>query len=71
MFFNVPDDLAGLDLAGGRCHNASVRQNVTFGTQGLPFGLGTKSSAVPGRLGQSSCVLGLGLLAVVHLFVFL
>ena len=39
MFFNVPDDLRGLDIEGGRCYNGSVRQNVTFSEQGLPFGL--------------------------------
>ncbi|RDA84020.1 hypothetical protein CP532_2916 [Ophiocordyceps camponoti-leonardi (nom. inval.)] len=39
MFFTVPDDLTGLNVLGGECHNESVRQNVTFKTQGLPFGL--------------------------------
>ncbi|KAJ9667868.1 hypothetical protein H2201_002054 [Coniosporium apollinis] len=31
MFFNVPDDLRGLDIANGQCYNQSVPQNVTFG----------------------------------------
>ncbi|KAI4122862.1 MAG: hypothetical protein LQ338_005579 [Usnochroma carphineum] len=39
MFFKVPDDLMNLDIQNGRCLNASVRQNVTFGYQGLPFGI--------------------------------
>lgn len=39
MFFNVPDDLTGLDIPGGQCYNQSVAQNVTFNTQGLPLGL--------------------------------
>ncbi|MCJ1338702.1 hypothetical protein MMC09_003991 [Bachmanniomyces sp. S44760] len=41
MFFLVPDDLTGLDIANGQCYNASVPQNVTFGYQGLPLGLGS------------------------------
>lgn len=43
MFFNVPDDLTGLDIINGQCYNASIKQNVTFKTQGLPFGLGAAS----------------------------
>ncbi len=34
MFFNVPDDLVGLDVFGGQCVNASVKQNIGAGTQG-------------------------------------
>jgi len=45
MFFLVPDDLTGLDIAGGQCYNSSIPQNVTFSTQGLPFGLNKKSGA--------------------------
>jgi Uncharacterized conserved protein (DUF2183) len=45
MFFNVPDDLKGLDVANGQCYNASVKQNVTFSYQGLPFGLGSSNGA--------------------------
>ncbi|KAJ7449656.1 hypothetical protein FB451DRAFT_1147098 [Mycena latifolia] len=37
MFFTVPDDLKGLDLTK-QCYNSSVKQNVTFEYQGLPFG---------------------------------
>ncbi|KAJ7672701.1 hypothetical protein B0H17DRAFT_1084293 [Mycena rosella] len=37
MFFTVPDDLKGLDLST-QCYNSSVKQNVTFEYQGLPFG---------------------------------
>ncbi|KAI9653823.1 MAG: hypothetical protein M1831_005690 [Alyxoria varia] len=40
MFFNTPDDLTGLDIASGQCYNDSIRQNVTFSYQNLPFGLG-------------------------------
>lgn len=46
MFFNVPDDLRGLDVVNGQCYNASVRDNVTFDWQGLPFGLGSAASGV-------------------------
>jgi hypothetical protein len=45
MFFLVPDDLAILDFQNGQCYNSSIPQNVTFGTQGLPFGLSKKSIA--------------------------
>ena len=43
MFFNVPDDLTNLDIANGQCYNHSIKQNVTFGYQGLPFGLSSGS----------------------------
>jgi len=43
MFFLVPDDLKNLDIANGHCYNASVKQNLTFGYQGLPFGISTGS----------------------------
>lgn len=39
MFFLVPDDLTNLDISSGQCRNASIQQNVTFGLQGLPFGI--------------------------------
>lgn len=41
MFFKVPEDLSGLDIVNGQCLNASIPQNLTFGYQGLPFGLST------------------------------
>lgn len=44
MFFLTPDDLTGLDIVNGQCYNASIKQNVTFGYQGLPFGLSTSNS---------------------------
>jgi hypothetical protein len=57
MFFLNSDDLTGLDIANGQCYNQSIAQNLTFGYQGLPFGVGddapvngsangTKSAAV-------------------------
>jgi hypothetical protein len=48
MFFIVPDDLTNLDIMNGQCYNATIKQNVTFSYQGLPFGLGKKNAA--GRL---------------------
>ncbi|RYP26695.1 hypothetical protein DL767_007925 [Monosporascus sp. MG133] len=38
MFFVHPDDLKGSDIVGGNCHNPAVKQNVTFGYQGLLLG---------------------------------
>ena len=49
------DDLTNLDIVNGQCYNSSVPQNVTFGYQGLPFGINTgsgnssKKGAAPGR----------------------
>ncbi|KAK6432198.1 hypothetical protein LTR95_011634 [Oleoguttula sp. CCFEE 5521] len=40
MFFLNADDLTGLDIEGGNCYNSSIAQNLTFGYQGLPFGIG-------------------------------
>jgi len=33
MFFKVPDDLTGLDIANGQCLNETIPQNVTFSRQ--------------------------------------
>jgi hypothetical protein len=33
MFFKVPDDLMGLDIANGQCLNQTIPQNVTFSRQ--------------------------------------
>lgn len=49
MFFNEPNDLAGLDIINGQCVNSTIKQDVTFSYQNLPFGLGKKSGA--GKLG--------------------
>lgn len=51
MFFKVPDDLTDLDIANGQCLNSTVQQNVTFDTQGLPFGLGDDDSGAAGPAG--------------------
>lgn len=48
MFFRVPDDLSNLDISNGQCYNASIPQNVTFGFQGLPFGIGSSGSSKKG-----------------------
>jgi hypothetical protein len=61
MFFLVPDELQGLDIAGGQCLNASVRQNVTFDTQGLPFGLSDEDggAAAGGLVGRNEVMVGI------------
>ena len=51
MFFHVPDDLTNLDIEGGHCLNATIPQNVTFGYQGLPFGIKDKG---PGKSSASA-----------------
>lgn len=45
MFFLVPDDLTNLDIVNGQCYNSTIKQNMTFSEQGLPFGLSKKSTA--------------------------
>jgi hypothetical protein len=45
MFFNVPDDLKNLDIARGNCYNSSIKQNLTFSYQGLPFGLSSSGAS--------------------------
>lgn len=40
MFFVNADDLMGINIAGNTCYNTSVAQNLTFGYQGLPLGIG-------------------------------
>ncbi|KAL2059066.1 hypothetical protein ABVK25_000358 [Lepraria finkii] len=39
MFFNIPDDLINLDIANGHCVNTTIKQNLTYGEQGLPSGV--------------------------------
>ncbi len=56
------DDLKNLDLANGQCRNATVMQNVTFSTQGLPFGLSKKAAAM--QLSSSQAVIS-GVVAMV------
>jgi hypothetical protein len=45
MFFNVSDDLTGLDIVNGECYNKSIMQNLTFGYQGLPLGLSSTNNS--------------------------
>ncbi|KAL8865951.1 MAG: hypothetical protein Q9174_006590 [Haloplaca sp. 1 TL-2023] len=67
MFFTVPDDLTNLDIAGGQCLNESVAQNLTFGYQGLPFGLSTGDgdSAAPSSFGEKNVWMALFLAGLV------
>ena len=54
MFFHVPDDLTGLDIANGQCLNQTILQNVTFGIQDEVLGIhgaGTRPTASLGALG--------------------
>lgn len=39
MFFHVPDDLRGLDIANGQCLNSTIPQNVTFARQDEVLGI--------------------------------
>ena len=72
MFFVVPDDIKGLDVVNGQCYNSSVKQNLTFSLQGLPFGIdlgsakpsGQARAAIPG-----TSLLVCALFAVVYLFI--
>ncbi|XWW94523.1 hypothetical protein V2A60_002466 [Cordyceps javanica] len=69
MFFNVADDLTGLDIENGHCLNASVAQNVTFAEQGLPLGLGKKKSdAAAGSIVPGYALSAVLLVAALMLF---
>jgi hypothetical protein len=54
MFFKVPEDLTNLDIANGQCYNSTIPQNLTFGYQGLPYGLSTGSGSGSNSSGSSS-----------------
>ena len=58
MFFLNPDDLTGLDIANGQCYNQSIAQNLTFGYQGLPLGIGDKPSAVNASANHTGAAAG-------------
>jgi hypothetical protein len=59
MFFVNPDDLSNLDIANGQCYNQSIAQNLTFGYQGLPLGLGDNPTAVNGSANHNGAASGL------------
>lgn len=64
MFFVNSEDLTGINIAGDTCYNTSIPQNLTFGYQGLPLGIGddapvngsasNKTGGAPGSLASSS-----------------
>jgi len=76
MFFNIPDDLANLDIANGNCWNTSIAQNVTFSYQGLPLGLSKDNSSSSGAVanynvgGSRLSIVLLAVVAVVGTFAF-
>ncbi|MCJ1428184.1 hypothetical protein MMC29_006092 [Sticta canariensis] len=47
MFFNIPDDLTNLNIAAGHCLNSTVKQDVTFDYQGLPWKKKSTASTSP------------------------
>lgn len=59
MFFRTPDDLTNLDIAGGQCYNQSVPQNLTFGYQGLPLGIGDEAPVNGSGSGDKNAAAGL------------
>lgn len=60
MFFVNSEDLTGLDIANGQCYNQSVAQNLTFGYQGLPLGIGETSAVNGSATGQEGGANGNG-----------
>lgn len=48
MFFHVPDDLTGLDIANGQCLNGTIPQNVTFSRQAEILGIHGAGSKLGG-----------------------
>ena len=59
IFFVNPDDLTNLDIENGQCYNESIPQNLTFGYQGLPLGLGNTLSSVNGSTKRTGAASGL------------
>lgn len=58
MFFKNPDDLSNLNIANGECYNQSIAQNLTFGYQGLPLGLGDTPTAVNASANKTGAATG-------------
>ncbi|CAA9957389.1 hypothetical protein CFE70_000950 [Pyrenophora teres f. teres 0-1] len=54
MFFRVPDDLTGLDIANGQCLNETIPQNVTFSRQAEILGI--HGSSVGTQLESSATI---------------
>lgn len=50
-----------MDIVNGQCYNASVPQNLTFGYQGLPFGLGSSKKSAAARRFDGGLSLSVGL----------
>ena len=44
MFIVNANDLSNINIAGDSCYNQSIAQNLTFGYQGLPLGIGNDAS---------------------------
>jgi len=72
MFFNVPDDLTGLDIVNGQCYNKSIAQNLTYSYQGLPLGLGSNNSNSTAGLamqaGKGTVMLSVGMAGLAVFF---
>lgn len=47
MFFNVPDDLKGVNFVAGQCVNGTVKQELTFDYQNVPL----QDAAMGGSIG--------------------
>ena len=65
MFFRVPDDLRYLDISNGQCYNTTIKQNVTFSEQGIPFGLGGYVDSPAGKAWISKSFMTLLALGVI------
>ena len=63
MFFNVPDDLRGLNFVAGQCVNSTVKQEPTFDYQNVPL----QDAAVAGKISFGALMLTAGVAAVAAL----
>lgn len=54
MFIVHANDLANINIAGTSCLNQTVPQNLTFGYQGLPGGIGDDSAINGSANGSNS-----------------
>ena len=61
FFFDVPDDLMGLDIENGECVNGSVAQNVQYGYQNLPTDPETDAAVHFSSVASRMALLAIGL----------
>ncbi|KAF2173435.1 hypothetical protein M409DRAFT_15721 [Zasmidium cellare ATCC 36951] len=70
MFFVNADDLTNINIAGNTCYNTSIPQNLTFGYQGLPFGIGDQPAVNGSANNDTGAAAALGVNTGLTFFAF-